>query len=332
MLIIIKQYEDSYNYIWKNLKKRILLKSITLFRGEKQSNQNNRSKIFINLLRSIPLWLKIKYLKEDTLLINGWIFITYLFLSKLRLLKKPKRIIIFGYFVHNKFNFLLSNIFIKYFGPKGLEIIVFSKDEEEKLKKYFNNKVIVNYLFYSNVSSISKMNREIKFNNDKSNYLFSGGYSNRDYKILIEAIRNMPYKLIIACSRKNIIPPNVPRNVEIYFDISSEEFDQLIENCKIAILPLQNEIGASGQSVILRYMKFYKPIIATKNSSIQSYYKKNNIYTVPSNNVNEMRNAIKKLMVDNKKRLELSIKTKKFFIEEITKNNMTDNLIKIIKN
>jgi glycosyltransferase involved in cell wall biosynthesis len=104
-------------------------------------------------------------------------------------------------------------------------------------------------------------------------YYFAGGYSNRDYPALIAAFRSIPARLVIICSalNKEIDAIDLPPNVTVLRDVSSETFDSYVRNAKACIIPLKHDTGASGQSVMLRLMRNRKAIIATDFGSVRGY-------------------------------------------------------------
>jgi hypothetical protein len=53
-------------------------------------------------------------------------------------------------------------------------------------------------------------------------YYFTGGFTNRDYRPVIEAFRGQDQRLIIVCSRSNddVVDAELPANVQVYRDIS----------------------------------------------------------------------------------------------------------------
>lgn len=104
-------------------------------------------------------------------------------------------------------------------------------------------------------------------------YYFAGGYSNRDYPSLIEAFRTIPARLVIICSalNKELDALDIPPNVTLLRDRPSDEFDAYVKNARACIIPLKHDTGASGQSVMLRLMRYRKAIIATDFGSVRGY-------------------------------------------------------------
>jgi glycosyltransferase involved in cell wall biosynthesis len=108
---------------------------------------------------------------------------------------------------------------------------------------------------------------------DRGDYYFAGGFSNRDYPALIAAFRAIPARLVIICSalNKELDALDIPPNVTILHDRPSDEFDAYVRDAKACIIPLKHDTGASGQSVMLRLMRHRKAIIATDFGSVRGY-------------------------------------------------------------
>lgn len=105
-------------------------------------------------------------------------------------------------------------------------------------------------------------------------YYFAGGYSNRDYQPLIEAFRSIPHRLVVVGSHVN--PElnqlvDVPEHITVKRDIPKDEFEALVQGAKACILPLKEEVGASGQRVMNSYMRNGKLIIAVEMRITQQY-------------------------------------------------------------
>jgi glycosyltransferase involved in cell wall biosynthesis len=105
------------------------------------------------------------------------------------------------------------------------------------------------------------------------NYYFSGGYSNRDYLSLIRVFRGIKVPLVIVCSKLNteIDDVGLPANVRVVRDVPSTIFDEYISRAKAGIVPLKRDTGSSGQTVVLRLMRFGKPIVVNDMAVIRDY-------------------------------------------------------------
>lgn len=106
-----------------------------------------------------------------------------------------------------------------------------------------------------------------------SNYYFSGGYSNRDYISLVGVFRRIQAPLVIVCSSLNteIDELSLPANVRVVRDVPSATFDEYISHAKAGIVPLKRDTGSSGQTVVLRLMRYGKPIVVNDMAALRDY-------------------------------------------------------------
>ena len=81
---------------------------------------------------------------------------------------------------------------------------------------------------------------------------------------------------VIICSRLNQMAENLPKNVTVLQDVPKEEFNGYLKNAKIAVIPLKEETGASGQMVALSAMSLKRPVIYSDVSSIAQYFTNGN--------------------------------------------------------
>lgn len=106
----------------------------------------------------------------------------------------------------------------------------------------------------------------------KGDYLFSGGNFGRDYNTLIEAVRGLPIKLLIASNRPEIFKEiDVPDNVTIK-GFSHREYLEKMAGCFINIVALApNLLHSGGQQTFLNSMYFGKPTIVLDPEGASDY-------------------------------------------------------------
>ncbi|MBL4851804.1 MAG: glycosyltransferase [Gammaproteobacteria bacterium] len=226
----------------------------------------------INILRNLA-----KYRSVDTIVAIGYVAIPLKILAKLRLIRY-KRLYWLAFFIHSPKWLAWFRLFVKFDTNKDYYIL-FSEFEQhfyhKELSIKLENTAYLPYGDWDNKISEQKLNTTSKSTskNKTEIYYFAGGYSNRDYPPLIEVFNKLPYKLIIACSTLNqdIDNVKVEKNIQILKDISSDHFDDLVLHAKACILPLKHDTGASGQSVLLRYMIHRKIIISSRTNAVEEY-------------------------------------------------------------
>jgi len=102
-------------------------------------------------------------------------------------------------------------------------------------------------------------------------YIFAGGYTNRDYNCLLEAARQVNFKFIIACFPQNEMS-KAPANVSIVTNLKRDVFNGYLKNAKILIVPLKEDVGSSGQAVAVTGMSLEKPIIYSDADCLADYF------------------------------------------------------------
>jgi len=99
---------------------------------------------------------------------------------------------------------------------------------------------------------------------EPGDYVFSGGYTNRDYDVLIAAatiLAEVP--LVLACAAANRLPAEVPSNVRIIRDSPKTEFHRLMAAARLVVQPLRDDVGSSSQIVALAAVQTAKCVLYT---------------------------------------------------------------------
>jgi len=99
-------------------------------------------------------------------------------------------------------------------------------------------------------------------------YIFSTGYSNRNYEFLIESLKNTEYELIIASP--NLSKSNY-KNIQILDNCFDDKMNFYMSQAYCVVIPLKDKVISSGQLVALQAMQMKKPIIATNSEGLKYY-------------------------------------------------------------
>ena len=127
-------------------------------------------------------------------------------------------------------------------------------------------------------------------------YIFSAGRSGRDYRTLLEAVRETEVPLIIVSDRASLQGLFIPENVKVFYNVSYDRYLQLLYNAQIVAIPVQPDIRSLGMVVMLEAMAMGKPVITTKAVSNIEYIRdgENGLF-VESGNPKELRRKIEYL-------------------------------------
>ena len=104
-------------------------------------------------------------------------------------------------------------------------------------------------------------------------FVFAGGYSNRDYETVVAAARRLSHtEFVLVCSAANHLPGNLPSNVRVLRDTDHLVFSSLLAGSRCVIVPLKNDVGSSGQMVALGAMQFGKLTLYADFAAVSQYF------------------------------------------------------------
>lgn len=103
-------------------------------------------------------------------------------------------------------------------------------------------------------------------------YIFAGGNGDRDYRTLIEAVRDTELLVFIAASDERLFSGiTVPGNVTIRA-VSHEEFREKMAGCRCAVVPLlPGLLHSGGQQTFLNSMAMGKATVVASRKAAQGY-------------------------------------------------------------
>lgn len=256
-LILIEHHHFSDCYVHEKRTKRI----------------KNYRELLIDIVTYFGYVLKYfkRFKKTDVIVAVGFLSLIFKVMIKLKLIS-CKKFIWLGFQVHTPklygfFKFMLKATAI----PQEIFLLnaAYEADIYEKELGIPAHKMqTLQYSDWGSTISPEEVQQQ------HGNYYFAGGYTNRDYEPVIEVFKKNGRRLIIVGSVMNQgLSEELPNNITILKDIPKREFAQLLNKAKVCILPMKKITGASGQMVLLNYMKNGKPIIASDVPSVHEYVK-----------------------------------------------------------
>ena len=93
-----------------------------------------------------------------------------------------------------------------------------------------------------------------------------GRDNNRDYRTLIDSITDEDIKII--CSKRNIHGIKIPKNIDIYFDLSIDRIRKFYSESRFVVLPVNDVNYSCGQTAMLEAMAMGKAVIASKSKGL----------------------------------------------------------------
>lgn len=141
--------------------------------------------------------------------------------------------------------------------------------------------------------------KRYKFDVADEGYVFTGGNWFRDYRLFVDAVRELNFPCMIVTTREKELfaGMKIPSHVQVR-GATHEEFRQLMARSSIVVVPMQaNLLHAGGQQTFLNAMLMGKPVILTDPQGGRDYIDDGvNGRLVPYGDKDQLANSIHELM------------------------------------
>jgi len=179
------------------------------------------------------------------------------------------------------------------------------------LATFWSRKQIKNYAKYFNLPETKLIFIPYKANhsqwkprkNISLGYVFSGGNTKRDYKTLVDSVKNTDVRLIISATN-----PSVKATIEdipnvIPLAATEPSFAKLMASSKFVVIPMRSTgLKGAGEANFCNAMWHGKPLIAMDDISAEDYVVEGETgYVTSPGNVEQLRKKILELWNDNEK-------------------------------
>lgn len=197
--------------------------------------------------------------------------IIFAYLCNLFHVKKSFKLVVMT-FIYNPKNGKIGKVydkFIRYAVESDYidKIICFSKTECEEYKKYFNTNA--NKFTYT---LLGKAGHRLSADVNESSYIVSAGRSNRDYKFLIESLKDTDYQVkIVSDTVPTELKNGLPSNIEVLENCFGKDYLEVLIHAKLVVIPLENEVISSGQLVLIQAMEAGIPVIVLGTKAMDDY-------------------------------------------------------------
>jgi glycosyltransferase involved in cell wall biosynthesis len=283
-IYIVSDHRGSYHYVVDKLVAEAGAELIAL-----HPNRRDRtiSKVAIlgQMLTPRLLRLRKRWTRDDVVLVISWYLIPVLLLLRLRALHRPRRLVSMATFVQNARLRRAVNVVLGALRIDELELIVFSEAERRNLVEV----VGVPPPQVHRVVYRGKMHESAE--DYDGGYVFTGGYTNRDYETFFAAVRDLSHDVIAVASAHNQLS-GPPPNVDLRIDVPWDEFERLIARCALLVLPLRAGGEACGQNVLFRGLRHHRPVVATRHEALIDYLGDDYPGFVPTHDPVALRTAI----------------------------------------
>lgn len=136
-------------------------------------------------------------------------------------------------------------------------------------------------------------------------YICALGKDGRDYRTLIEAMKQLPkLTLIVVAQPYNLTGVDIPENVKIHCNIPRDQALNILKHSEFMALPLEGSETSCGHITLVSAMFYKKAIVATKSSGIVDYFPP--VYDAPKPGAGDVSGWVEALrsMADDPDRLE----------------------------
>ncbi len=132
---------------------------------------------------------------------------------------------------------------------------------------------------------------------DRDTFIFAGGYSHRDFDVLIAAAEGTDVPVRIIAPRHGPLASRLPSNVKWCEPLPGKDYYQQMRAARVVVIPLKDVPFAVGLVELLSAMALGKAIIVTRTIATPDYVQSNeNAILVPPGDYIALRQAIEYLL------------------------------------
>ncbi len=266
----------------------------------------SKRRIALRLISPSLLRLRGCWGSHDAALIISWYLLPVLFLIRVGLLHRPRKLLALGVFVQSPSIRRAVNAILRRTMIPELEVIAFSEGERRVLIEAVGiPPARIHKLVWGAEARDALQTEGHNASGTDRPYVFSGGYANRDYATLFAAVEGLAHPVVVVASSRNRLQ-DAPANVDLRMDLPEEEFDRLLRGSNLLVIPLRATGEASGQSVLLRGIQHGRPFVGTRHDALVDYLGEAYAGFVPPEDPAALRRTISRAMTDDSFRRTLT--------------------------
>ncbi|MFZ4455721.1 MAG: hypothetical protein ACOYOT_05815 [Bacteroidales bacterium] len=240
-------------------------------------------------------------------------------------LSKDYHLFIYNFYLHKLGRYTLIKTILRWLlSSKSVTLIVQSPNEIN----YYSNLVKNKPIFVPYCADFSPLVNDTF--SQKKKYLFTGGYTNRDYKTFVQCVKELPFidfVAVISDITSDIDNTQIPENLTLLKELHKDEFHNLLAHSAGVIIPLKDDVGSSGQMLSVAALFYNKNVAYTNFSTINYYFSSFNIgFPFESNNVESMKKTIIQLWSDSKNESSFN----QIYLNNFTTEKRNNELYRII--
>ena len=261
-----KSYGDLYaDYLEKH---HVFVERLVMFDKPRRQFPSKLDVVFAEIVSLLKLLFCLGKLRRKKVFCTGSHFSILFLFRVFPFLQETSCLYIHNFYLHS----LGNNVYVKrilsfLLGSNNVTIICQTPGEIDYYSALSSKVKLIFVPYCSDYFPSSPISQQ------KENYVFTGGYTNRDYALIKElANRYVEKQFVIVASDLNKDLSNMPENCVIYKNLSSVEFHKRMDAAQIVIIPLKEDVGSSGQMLCIAAMRHKKPIVYANVSSINYYF------------------------------------------------------------
>ena len=102
-------------------------------------------------------------------------------------------------------------------------------------------------------------------------FVLSMGSAQRDYRLLFAVMGELGYPTVVVAAPHAVAGLKVPPNVSVRSGLSGAACHELVQRARVSVVPVGNQLTASGQVTLLDAMMFARPVVVTSGPASIDY-------------------------------------------------------------
>ncbi|MEX1107095.1 MAG: glycosyltransferase, partial [Ilumatobacteraceae bacterium] len=228
------------------------------------------------------------------LVVFGWYSLPVLAMQRMHLAPRPQSIVFVAVFAHNQRIEQIVFRLLRSLGSRRWRAVAFSEGDRTKLveRNVFLESQVIGVVYRREHDLVPLLDAGSATPADSVPFVFTAGYSHRDYATFSTAVAAAPWSVHMVISESNRADVTVGPEVVVEFDVPWDRYEDLLRRSAVVAIPLLPGGGACGQSVMLSAMKYSRPVVATAHPSIEAYVGSDYPGLVPPSDPDALREAV----------------------------------------
>lgn len=279
--------------------------------------------------------------KSDAIIANtDGIGLAICLLKRLKLIRPPVIYAVGLFYIRGEMESAVKKnketIFIRFYKwiiSSADHILYHAPIEKEKLEKLgIYNPATCTFMPMGSDSSFFRSSKFSKIKKSENTITSVGKDRSRDYGTLFAAASLTPgVSYIVVCRKINISNLEIPKNVNIHFDLPYHEVAKIYHQASAIVIPSREMHRSSGQMTLTDCLQCAKPIIVSDIEGLRGFHLVNNlnVIKVPPEDPKALKESILKLFKDKNLQNKL-IKNTKALAKIYSTKNYGENLSKVL--